>query len=72
MEIKIGVQNTPRELIVETDADPSEIETLVNDALTKQELLKLVDHKGRTVLVPAATISYIELGSTNQGTVGFR
>lgn len=72
MEIKIGVQNTPRELIVETDADPSEVETLVNDALTKQEMLKLVDHKGRTVLVPAATISYVELGSANQGTVGFR
>lgn len=72
MEIKIGVQNTSRELIIETDAAPSEIEATVADALAKQEILKLVDHKGRIVLVPSATISYIELGSPNQGTVGFR
>lgn len=72
MEIKIGVQNTPRELLVETDAPASEIEATVAEALKNDEILKLTDHKGRTVLVPAGTISYIELGSPNQGTVGFR
>lgn len=72
MEIKIGVQHSPRELVVETNADAAEVEKTIADALAKQEILKLVDHKGRTVLVPSSTISYIELGSPNQGTVGFR
>ncbi len=72
MEIKIGIQHSPRELTLETDAAPAEVEKAVADALAKQEVLKLTDTKGRTVLVPANTISYLELGSPNQGTVGFR
>ncbi len=72
MEIKIGVQNTPRELVIETSADVAEVEKAVSDALNKAEVLRLTDVKGRTILVPSSTISYVELGSPNQGTVGFR
>ena len=33
MEIKIGVQNTPRELIIDVDEDSDQIQQLLTDAL---------------------------------------
>ena len=35
-------------------------------------VLRLADVKGRTVVVPADRITYVELGSPTSSTVGFR
>ncbi|GAA2525525.1 DUF3107 domain-containing protein [Rarobacter incanus] len=71
MEITIGVQNNPRELSVEVDSTASEVADRIKDAIDKGTLLSLTDPKGRTVLVPAASIAYIEIGAETHYRVGF-
>ena len=72
MEIKIGVQHSPRELVVESDATPDEIEKHVSDALSGDGMLALTDTRGRRILVPVARLSYVEIGGGVSGQVGFR
>jgi hypothetical protein len=71
VEVKIGVQNVAREIVVESEQSPEEIETLVTAALTKGGLLNLVDESGRRVIVPVAGIGYVDLGAVKKGSVGF-
>ena len=71
MEVKIGVQNVAREIVVESEQSPQEIEALVTEALTKGGLLNLVDDQGRRVIVPVAGIGYVDLGANKKGAVGF-
>jgi hypothetical protein len=72
MEIKIGVQHTSRELVVETDSSVEEVQRQVTDALSGDGVLSLTDIKGRVTLVPAAHLSYVEIGGGVAGQVGFR
>ena len=73
MEVKIGVQQAPRELTVEVEEDAAQVEELVKAALADESgLLVLSDTKGRRVLVPTARLAYVELGSPTVGQVGFR
>ena len=71
MEIKIGVQDTPRELSFETDSSADEISAAVEAAVASGSLLRLVDDRDRTILVPGSKISYVELGASAKGKVGF-
>ena len=72
MEVKIGVQHAQRELVVDTDSTPDDIEARLSEALSGNGVLRLSDVKGRTVVVPAEKIAYLELGSPTSSTVGFR
>ena len=72
MEVKIGVQHAQRELVVDTDSTPEDVETRLTEALAGDGVLRLSDVKGRTVIVPAEKIAYLELGSPSSGAVGFR
>jgi Protein of unknown function (DUF3107) len=72
VEVKIGVQNAQRELVVDTDSTPDDIEQRLTEAISGNGVLRLSDVKGRTVVVPADKIAYIELGSPTSSTVGFR
>ena len=71
MEITIGVQNLPRELVLESDQSPDEIAALVTAALAAQGALELVDTRGKRVIIPTASIGYVEIGSEEQRRVGF-
>lgn len=71
MEIKVGIRQVNRELSVETSASAAEIEQDLNAALRDNSVLRLSDTKGRTVLVPAGTIAYLDLGQEHQRPVGF-
>ncbi|MFC0433486.1 DUF3107 domain-containing protein [Kutzneria buriramensis] len=72
MEIKIGVVESARELLVASDLSPDEVEALVADALDgKRAVLTLVDEKGRRFVVPSSRISYVEIGAADQRKVGF-
>ena len=71
MEIKIGVQNVAREIVVESKQSPDEVEALVTAALTEGGLLNLVEDSGRRVIVPVATIGYVDVGAARKGSVGF-
>lgn len=72
MEVKIGVQHAQRELVLESDSTPEDIESQLTEALAGSGVLRLADVKGRTVVVPADKITYLELGSPSSSTVGFR
>jgi hypothetical protein len=71
VEVKIGVQNVAREIVVESVQSQEEVEALVTAALTKGGLLSLADDQGRRVIVPVAGIGYVDLGATKKGSVGF-
>ncbi|MFE0641487.1 DUF3107 domain-containing protein [Streptomyces sp. NPDC058877] len=72
MEVKIGVQHAPREIVLESGQSAEDIERAVADALGgKAPLLSLSDEKGRKVLVPAEKIAYVELGEPSVRRVGF-
>ncbi|QYJ05745.1 DUF3107 domain-containing protein [Nocardioides panacisoli] len=72
MEVKIGVQHAPRELLVETDESSDDIEKAVTQALSEGGTLTLTDSKGRRTVVPADKLAYVEIGSSHIGQVGFR
>ena len=72
MEVKIGVADSPRELVVSSVDSPEQVEALVTDVLSgKQSLLSLADDKGRCYLVPAAKVAYVEIGPSDSRRVGF-
>lgn len=71
MEVKIGIQHAPRELIVDTSEDQESVERKVADAVSSG-LLSLTDSKGRRILVPGDRIAYVEIGGGVAGQVGFR
>lgn len=72
MEVKIGVQQVQRELVLDTDANPDEITEQLSQALSSSGVLAITDTKGRRVVVPADKVAYVEFGTTTHGTVGFR
>ncbi len=72
MEVKIGVQYATRELVVETDETAESVEKLLADAVAADGILALSDTKGRRIIVPAAKVAYVEIGTAAAGTVGFR
>ncbi|GAB2730332.1 DUF3107 domain-containing protein [Nocardioides pakistanensis] len=73
MEVKIGVQNVNRELVLDTDQEGDEIVAAVEKALAGEGgVLSLTDNKGRRVIVPLDKLAYVELGSPTIGQVGFR
>lgn len=73
MEVKIGVQNASRELVIDTDVTGEEIEATVSKAIGGEDaLIVLTDAKGRKVMVPTDKVAYIELGSPTTSQVGFR
>ena len=72
MEVKIGVQHAPRELVLETDQDAETLQKQVAEAVAGSGVLTLTDSKGRQTLVPADKIAYVEIGGGVAGQVGFR
>jgi hypothetical protein len=71
VDITIGVQNLPRELVIESDQSADEVTAAVTKALGGEAVLELVDTRGRRVLVPSASIGYVEIGTESKGRVGF-
>lgn len=71
MEVKIGVQNANRELVIDSDQHGDDVEKAVREGL-EQGVLTLTDSKGRRVVVPADKLAYVEIGSPSVGQVGFR
>jgi Protein of unknown function (DUF3107) len=72
MEVKIGVQHAPREVVLETNESVADIEKQVADAVKNGGTLAIDDVRGRKVLVPGDKIAYVEIGGGVAGQVGFR
>ena len=74
MEVKIGIQSVPRELVVETDATAEEVERNLAAALTAangKAIFALTTQKGGRVLVPADKVAFIEFTTDQARRVGF-
>ena len=73
MEVKIGVQYAPRELVLESAQSPAEIEQIVTNALSNNDTgtLSLTDEKGRRVIVPIDKVAYVEIAEAAPRAVGF-
>jgi hypothetical protein len=73
VEVKIGVQHSPRELVIDSPKSPDEIAEEVSKAMSssKDGLLTLVDERGRRVVVPVDRIAYVEIAQPDQRRVGF-
>jgi hypothetical protein len=71
VEVKIGVQQAAREVVLESAQTPDEVVALVSAAIKDGTPLTLADDKGRTVVVPGDKIAYVEVGAGERGRLGF-
>ena len=71
MEVKIGVQHSAREVVLESDQTSEAVVALLSSALSEGTPLVLADVNGRTVVVPGDKIAYVEVGATVVGRIGF-
>ena len=71
MEVKIGVINSAKEIVLEVSRKSTEIEKDVADALASGGVLSLTDEKGRVVLIPIEKLAYLEIGEPTERRVGF-
>jgi hypothetical protein len=73
VEVKIGVQQAQRELVLEVDESADDIQKHISEALSGEGgIISLTDSKGRRILVPGAKVAYVEIGTGVAGQVGFR
>jgi hypothetical protein len=73
VEVKIGVQHAPREIVFESKQSPEEVESAVSAALADggSNVLNLEDEHGRKILVPADRVAYVEIAEHSGRKVGF-
>lgn len=71
MEIRIGVKQVSREVVIESSQTPEEVREVVTTALAGQGPLALTDEKGRLVLIPQDAVGYVEIGVEEASRVGF-
>jgi hypothetical protein len=71
VEVKIGVQYSARELVIDSGQTPDEVEKLLTAALAAGGLLALTDDRGRKLLIPVDKLAYLEIGEANERRVGF-
>ncbi|MGZ8176647.1 DUF3107 domain-containing protein [Williamsia sp. SKLECPSW1] len=72
VDVKIGISDSSRELLVQTDQTSDDVHAAVEAALSgKESLLRLTDDKGARYLIPVTKIAYVEVGSAERPRVGF-
>jgi Protein of unknown function (DUF3107) len=72
VDVRIGVTDTARELVINSASSPEDIEAQVTAAFKDpKSTLTLVDEKGRRVLIPAAKVAYVEIAPADGRRVGF-
>jgi hypothetical protein len=71
VEVKIGIQMAPRELVVETPASAEDVKQALMTALADGTPFVLTDSKRGLVLVPADKIAYVELDQAEPRPIGF-
>ncbi|GAB15514.1 MULTISPECIES: DUF3107 domain-containing protein [Arthrobacter] len=71
MEVKIGIQNVGREIVLESAQDADAVAKVVAEAIAKGSELRLNDEKGRQIIIPANVLGYVEIGAEEVRRVGF-
>lgn len=71
VEIRIGILHAPREIVIESNETADEVLAAVDAAISAGSTLRLHDEKGRTVLIPAANLGYVDIAAVESRRVGF-
>jgi len=71
VEVRIGIQQAARELVVDSADSADAVAKKVAEAIKSDGMLDLVDDKGRRVVVPAAKLAYVEIAPSEARKVGF-
>lgn len=72
VEVKIGIKDSSRELVVSSAESSDEVEKQVSEALnTEDGVFRMSDEKGRRFIVPAGRIAYVEIAPSDVRKVGF-
>lgn len=71
MEIKFGITEIAREIVIDTEANTDDVVEQVRAAVAGDTLVDLTDEKGRRVLIPGRKIGYVDFGATATRPVGF-
>lgn len=71
MEVKIGIRDVAREVVLESEQTPDQIADAVQTAISTGTQLRLIDDKGKLVLVNGSLIGYVEIGAPETRRVGF-
>jgi len=70
-EVRIAVANVSSDLAFESPSAPAEISAAVSAAISSGTPLILTDIRGRTIVVPADRIGFVEIGEQAERRVGF-
>lgn len=71
MEIRIGIQHSPREIVIESEEEAAAVLESLTQAVESGSPTTLRDSKGRTVLIPGAKVAYAEVDNQEPRRVGF-
>jgi hypothetical protein len=72
VDIRIGIVNTPRELLFQTTQSAAEIEKSIAEALANDAgTLRLEDDKGHIYVVASRNLAFVEIGQEKARKVGF-
>jgi hypothetical protein len=72
VQVRVGVQLVPKELVVETKLSSDEVQQALSDALESPGgLFVLKDTRGGRIVIPAKHVGYLEIAEDENRQVGF-
>ena len=71
MDVRIGISDVAREVTLRIESSADELVEILGKAVAENTLFEVTDEQGRRVVVPAAKVAYLDLGSTDVRAVGF-
>ncbi len=71
MEIKIGMKSVAREIALDIDKSPEDLQKLLKEAITKGDIIDLVDKRESHTILNAGNIAYVEFAPERQNRIGF-
>lgn len=72
MEVRIGIRENGRDMGFDSALSAKELTEKITEAISKNApLVELTDDKGKTILIPTASIAYVEIGADQSRRVGF-
>jgi hypothetical protein len=72
VQVRVGIQLVPKELVVETKLSADEVQQALDDALDSPSgLFVLKDERGGRIVIPAKHVGYLEIAEDENRQVGF-
>lgn len=72
MQVRIGIRDVSREIAFESAQTTEQVRATIVDALSSDApVVELEDDKGSSVIVPVASLGYVEIGAQEKARVGF-